>query len=226
MFKVERPNEAPVGLAKDYKSEDVVLKLRDIFYSKCYLCETKRPQAPEVEHFIPQSLDPKRLLTDWNNLFYACRRCNSIKSANDAKLLDCTKVDAFEAIICEVPSRQSKPILIEVNPDYDSVEARNTAELLDDCYNKESTVYRKITRSQLRQDIAKYLAKYMKYVSKLYDDEAGKREKIYAEDRLEVMLQRDFAFHAFWRRMFLEDEILMKSYSHLLIPEEELEKAG
>ncbi|UTZ27703.1 hypothetical protein HB761_13670 [Vibrio campbellii] len=217
MFRIVRPINAPAGLSKGYSSNDVVLKLREIFHKKCYLCETKETSAPEVEHFVPQSLNPK-LATDWNNLFYSCRRCNAIKSSSTKELLDCTKDDVFEAIICELPTRKTKPITIEVSSGYESVATTNTVELLKKCYNREESGYQQITKAELRNKLVRYYRKYLEYSETLLDDESGRREKIHAEDKLERMLQPDFAFHAFWRRMFLDDVELMKHYSHLLDP--------
>lgn len=215
MFRVKRPAPPPEGLTKGFNTEDVVLKLRDIFYSKCYLCESKRVASPEVEHFIPQSLDP--LLEDnWDNLFYSCRRCNSIKSASQNKLLDCTKVDVFEAIILELPLRNSKPISVEVNKNYESEEASNTASLLLKCFNNENSGYQKITRAELRRRILYHCTNFLKYRELLLSDEAGEGEVAHAEGRLKRMVQPTFEFHAFWRRMFIEDEELIRSFSHFL----------
>ncbi|WP_086970068.1 HNH endonuclease [Vibrio coralliirubri] len=218
MFSVDRPEEAPEGLSKGHDSKDVVEKLEEIFHGKCYLCEFKDTLQPEVEHFIPQSLDSE-LAKDWDNLFYSCRRCNSIKSSKPEPLLDCTKEDVFSAILLDLPLRKTRLIEVSVNEGYESERAKNTAALLTLCYNREESGYQKITRSLLRDMLHRYLDKYSEYTSVLLDSESGKREKLRAEDKLERMLQPDFAFHAFWRGIFLDDEKLMKNYNHLLDPE-------
>ncbi|HBT4986517.1 TPA: HNH endonuclease, partial [Klebsiella pneumoniae] len=91
MFNVVRPLQAPESLAsqRTYKSEDVIVALRAMFYNKCYLCEQDSLADPEVEHFIPHENDPS-LKFGWGNLYYACRRCNGIKSNTHVNLLDCT----------------------------------------------------------------------------------------------------------------------------------------
>ena len=216
MFKVERPRIAPVGLAKGYGSPDVVKELRRIFHKKCYLCETKNPMSPEVEHFIPKAANPA-LEKEWNNLFYACRRCNSIKSNSLDELLDCTKEDVFEALIFELPTRKKKPISIQVNQGYESVTATNTVKLLDKCYNREESGYQEITRAELRNQLVRFYGKYYKYSEALLDDDSGIKEKNHAEDKLERMLQIDYPYSCFWRRLFLEDDELMQDYAHLIV---------
>lgn len=217
MFKVVRPKEAPVGLEQGYDSEGVVKILRKVFYRKCYLCETKNPMSPEVEHFIPKSLDPA-LERDWNNLFYACRRCNSIKGSSPDELLDCTKVDVFSMITCELPTLKKKPILVRVNYGYESTEASNTVRLLEKCYNRDESGYQEITRAELRNQLVKYYGKYYKYSEALLDDDSGRTKKEKAADKLERMLQPDYPYSCFWRRLFMEDEELMEDYAHLLNP--------
>jgi 5-methylcytosine-specific restriction endonuclease McrA len=59
--------------------------LRDEFDFRCAYClkrETWGQIASEFEldHFRPQSSNP-RLLLDYQNLVYACRRCNAVKGA-------------------------------------------------------------------------------------------------------------------------------------------------
>ncbi|MFW9713475.1 HNH endonuclease [Vibrio parahaemolyticus] len=217
MFKVERPNNPPAGLKKGYDSDDVVKELRRIFHKKCYLCETKNPMSPEVEHFIPKSANPA-LERDWDNLFYSCRRCNSIKSNSVDTLLDCTKDDVFEALTLELPTRKKKPILVHVNSGYESVAATNTKTLLEKCYNREESGYQEITRAELRSKLVKRYLKYLKYSEKLLDDDSGKKERAKAEDKLERMLQPDYPYSCFWRRLFLEDDELMEEYAHLVTP--------
>lgn len=215
MFKVERPKTPPAGLSRGYDSPDVVKELRRIFHKKCYLCETKNPMSPEVEHFIPKSANPT-LEKEWGNLFYACRRCNSIKSNSLDSLLDCTKDDVFEALIMELPTRKKKPISIQVNLGYESTKATNTADLLDKCYNRNESGYQEITRAELRSQLIRFYGKYYKYSETLLDDDSGKIEKNKAADKLERMLQPDYPYSCFWRRLFLEDDDLMQDYHQLI----------
>ncbi|MCG3767742.1 hypothetical protein EXA23_16420 [Vibrio cincinnatiensis] len=215
MFKVERPKTAPSGLTKGYDSADVVKELKRIFYKKCYLCETKNPMSPEVEHFIPKSANPA-LERDWDNLFYVCRRCNSIKGNSVNVLLDCTKEDVFEALILELPTRKKKPISVHVNRGYESEAASNTKTLLEKCYNREKSGYQEITRAELRSQLVRCYGKYFKYSEKLLDDDSGRNEKTKAADKLERMLQPDYPYSCFWRRLFMEDDELMQDYANLL----------
>ncbi len=64
MVKVKRTFPAPASL------EIEIRQLRDDFHNKCYICEMKNLQDPEVEHLLPHKngkyWDRK---FDWNNLF-------------------------------------------------------------------------------------------------------------------------------------------------------------
>lgn len=79
-----------------YGKPDVVKQLKDDFHNKCYICEMKNLQDPEVEHLLPHKngkyWDRK---FDWNNLFWACGHCNKVKNQEkyDAGIIDCCKLD-------------------------------------------------------------------------------------------------------------------------------------
>jgi hypothetical protein len=70
--------------------------LRDEFAFRCVYCLEREMWYPNradsfaVDHFTPQVLDPTRE-TDYDNLVYACVRCNSAKQANLTEL-DPTRV--------------------------------------------------------------------------------------------------------------------------------------
>ena len=60
MVKVDRSPEAPASLTIEakkktgsYNKEDVIDQLAKDFYGKCYICEIKPVQDPEVEHRLP-----------------------------------------------------------------------------------------------------------------------------------------------------------------------------
>lgn len=99
MVKVERSMPAPASLKEQamkkngsYKEEDVVLRLKKDFHDKCYICELKGLQDPQVEHLLPHKngLYRKRMF-DWDNLFWACSHCNSVKNQSkyEEGIIDC-----------------------------------------------------------------------------------------------------------------------------------------
>ncbi len=60
MIKIERSFPAPASLKTEskkvsgsYSKPDVIKQLRQDFYDKCYICELKNLQDPQVEHLLP-----------------------------------------------------------------------------------------------------------------------------------------------------------------------------
>ena len=60
MVKIERSFPAPASLESEakkvsgsYEQPDVVSRLRKDFHDKCYICELKNLQDPQVEHLLP-----------------------------------------------------------------------------------------------------------------------------------------------------------------------------
>lgn len=77
MVKVERSFPAPDSLAEEakkvdgkYDKPDVIERLKKDFHNKCYICEMKELQDPNVEHLLPHKNGkyPKRKF-GWENLF-------------------------------------------------------------------------------------------------------------------------------------------------------------
>lgn len=60
-----------------YKQSDVKAALKDIYNRKCAYCE-QRVESWQVEHFRPKSIY-YWLAYSWDNLLYACPRCNARK---------------------------------------------------------------------------------------------------------------------------------------------------
>ena len=90
MVKVERSFPAPASLKEEaakkngnYSEKDVVERLKEDFHDKCYICELKELQDPQIEHLLPHKNGkyPERKF-DWNNLFWVCGHCNSVKNQN------------------------------------------------------------------------------------------------------------------------------------------------
>lgn len=210
MFNVTRSPDVPESLSarRSYSEEDVLNKLREIFYDKCYLCEIKDPTSINVEHFDAHqgNLDKK---FDWNNLFYVCGRCNNIKLAKYNNLLDCTKdsVDVFRAIKHLPPHTpyQSKIIIESMATDDKTIE---TAALLDEIFNTEKTINKKITGKYLRKKVFHKYNRFLDLVNEYLDDELPQTRKNEAYERLQVLMSKEQEFSAFIRWVVLEDEYL------------------
>ena len=99
MVKCERIFPAPASLAKRkfYNEEDTVQALKKTFHNKCYICEVQNLQDGVPEHLVPHKGKNDDLKFDWENLFWSCSRCNSIKNCRkyDGKIIDCCKVDYY-----------------------------------------------------------------------------------------------------------------------------------
>lgn len=92
MFNVSKSDRPTHWKTKDYRDPIVVEQLRKDFHEKCYICEQKYFPNLNVEHFIPHEGN-EALKLDWNNLYYACSRCNSIKNKYFDDMLDCCNAD-------------------------------------------------------------------------------------------------------------------------------------
>lgn len=152
MFNVLRSYPAPDSLTRSvsYSEQDVLDELKKIFHDKCYICEAKNPLSINVEHFVPHEGDLS-LKFKWENLFYACGRCNNIKLAIYNDILDCTdeSVDVRSAIKLLPPRALEGPVLIQPQIENDN-KCSNTAQLLEKVYNSEHTPNKSITGAYLR----------------------------------------------------------------------------
>ncbi len=61
MVKIQRSFPAPASLETEsrnpsggsYSEADVIQQLKEDFHDKCYICELRELQDPEVEHLLP-----------------------------------------------------------------------------------------------------------------------------------------------------------------------------
>jgi len=206
MFKVVRSQPGP-DVKKNYLSKEVVFELEKIFYGKCYLCEDIVAD-PQIDHFIPVETD-KNKKYDWNNLYYACSRCNNIKgTASD--LLDCCdpNIDVFKAIKCLCATNKIDDVLVEAQTD--DVKTQNTAQLLHRCYNENNTAIRCISRKQLHERIFQKYSKFLFQSNKLYDISSSEKEKDTAVGELENMIDMAYPFSVFWKWHIKSDTFLFR----------------
>lgn len=217
MFNVIRTNPPPASLARnDYQARDVVETLREIFHDKCYLCEQANISNPEVEHFIPHGNDPS-LKYGWDNLFYVCRRCNGIKSANPAKLLNCSNPDlnVFDEIIHLAGNAVSGEIEVRAarsNPDQETI---NTINLLRRCFNEANTGYRDISKQSLLEEILDEFADYFSFRRILVSRRSLPEEVSNSKERLKLMCDVKYPFSIFWRWHVITDNVLNRKYPNI-----------
>lgn len=82
VFRKLRPSRTTgIAVQKEYKNYREQLK-KD-FNCRCGYCDDRdvpRAERFEIDHFVPQKVDPSRE-ADYSNLVYACRSCNNSKRA-------------------------------------------------------------------------------------------------------------------------------------------------
>lgn len=74
----------------------------------------------------------------WENLFWACSRCNSIKNRReyDGKIIDCCKVDPEKHLRC-IYDPYSRQIIIQAKDLQET--SKMTAQLVNEAFNLENT---------------------------------------------------------------------------------------
>lgn len=141
MVKVERSFPAPESLIAEagkingnYNKPDVVKRLKEDFHDKCYICEIKGLQDPQVEHLLPHKNGLfKERMFDWNNIFWCCGHCNQVKNQEiyDVGIIDCCKEDPEKLLLF---SLCGDDIVVEpVN--CDDAKSRLTAQLIYETFN-------------------------------------------------------------------------------------------
>lgn len=219
MFNVTRTYPAPESIAKkQYNKNDVLNKLKPMFFEKCYLCERDEIQDVEVEHFVPHQSNPA-LKYDWENLYYSCSRCNSIKSNTHINLLDCAdrKTDIGSLICCLMPSTPDGEVKVEAVNKTKCDKTKNTVTLLEKCYNLENTALRGISRETLMEQMWNHYTDLLLARQILRKKKSGRTAKKAAEETIEAMLDVEHPFSIFWRYYYLNDSFLTEHYPHLKI---------
>lgn len=218
MFNVDRTSSQPpssLAFKRRYDSEDVLLELRNIFFDKCYICECKEPTALNVEHLRPHSGDEAKKF-DWNNLYYSCARCNSIKGEGYSGIIDCTdsSIDALRSIKHLPPRTPGSKIDIEATNQLPAT--LETAELLDKVYNAVNTANKAITASYLRKKVFKRYNLFLRYLDVYMDELTADEKKSEAREVIGKILKKQGEFSAFIRWLILDDENLKKDFEDFI----------
>lgn len=206
MVKVDRSFPAPKSLAIEakkvsgsYSQPDVIDQLKKDFHNKCYICELKDLQDPEVEHLLPHKNGkyPERKF-DWNNLFWSCGHCNKVKNQSqyDAGIIDCCKQDPEEFITFTL---KGDNVHIAAKNKNDP-EAVLTAALVQEVFNIKNTGMR-IYKSEMR------FLELNKEMNILYDNLQEMKRKPTSKivmRKLKALLRRESKFAAF-KRNYIRD---------------------
>lgn len=208
MVKVQRSFPAPASLETEsrklsgsYCEPDVIERLKQDFHNKCYICELKDLQDPEVEHLVPHHNGryPERKF-DWNNLFWSCGHCNKVKNQQkyEGGILDCCRQDPEKAVCFRL---KGDGVLVQAKHAEDT-KAVLTAELVQEVFNRKNTGMR-IYKSDMR------LKELKKEMNLLYDSleciKVNPDSKI-AQRKLKALLRRESKFAAFKRNYIRENQ--------------------
>lgn len=206
MFPVHKSADVPASLAANtsYSSKDVIDALSRDFYNKCYICEVKDPISLNVEHFKSHQNDPIKKF-DWNNLFFACARCNNIKRHHFDNILDCT--DPNENVLLSV--RHVFPTTayakhIEIMPMDQRAETRETAMLISKVFNDDNTGNKDLTRVFLKKKLIRKYRVFLELTLDYDDDDTLDEEKHYISRKIKNMLKDEYEFSAFIRWAILD----------------------
>ncbi len=178
----------------------MIERLREDFHNKCYICELKNLQDPEVEHLLPHKNGryPERMF-DWNNLFWACGHCNKVK--NQAKyeegIIDCCRQDPEELISFRF---QKADVIAEAKNPEDS-KAVLTATLVREVFHLKNTAMRDYKRELRFRELNKEM-------NILYDNLEEMKQKPESKAvmrKLKALLRRESGFAAFKRNYVREN---------------------
>lgn len=201
MIKIDRSFPEPISLAEEkrkngtYSTEEVNRRLKEDFHNKCYICELGNLQDPEIEHLLPHKNGkfPERKF-DWENLFWACGRCNGIKAATmyDDGILDCCKQDPEDFFVQWYENDQ---VQISIRKNGDDPVIQRTHHLLNEVYNKTNTGMRIITSQQRIDELCGEMSAFLKSLEEYINDRESKRQ----QRTIRAFLSRRSPFAAFKR---------------------------
>lgn len=216
MFNVVRPMPAPGSLLtqRKYDGDDVHSALQECFYEKCYLCETKKPLDINIEHFDPHMGDASKKFS-WNNLYLVCSRCNNIKLAKYDNLLDCCSISVWDRVKL-TPGFSPKAKGFIISAQYSDEKTLETAQLLNDIYNNDNTINKRLTARSLRAQVVQITHKLTQHMITYYSEDSTDEEKTDAINRMKIMIKKSYPYSAFCRWMIKDDEDLDKLLTPLM----------
>lgn len=199
MYNVDRSFPEPQSLKIEklkisgkYNSEDVLERLVEDFFNKCYLCEEKEISGINVEHLKPHKGDIDKKF-QWENLFLVCPHCNNTKLGNEDEILDCTNPShkIYDWIEYNFISFPKTKVELKVINNIDIV--NNTVTLLNKIYNG-STVNKKFEADNIKKKIMREIQSFENLIFEYVYN--SKKELV---EEIKEKLSRKSAFSAFKR---------------------------
>ncbi|EAB2794216.1 hypothetical protein EA885_22910, partial [Salmonella enterica] len=177
MFNVVRSMPAPGSLLtqRKYDGDDVHSALQECFHEKCYLCETKKPLDINIEHFVPHMGDINKKFS-WANLYLVCSRCNNIKLAKYNNLLDCCSISVWDRVKL-TPGFSPKAKKFIITPQFSDDKTIETAQLLNEIYNNDNTINKRLTARSLRAQVVQITHKLTQHMITYHSEDSTDAEK-------------------------------------------------
>jgi len=161
MTKIERKENPTFN---HYSDESVKDALKKDFFKRCYICEEVTRHF-EVEHFYPQKYF-SHLENSYENLFYACQKCNKIKpkdinTNSENEILNCCEINPDEYIKLELNTKECKVEITKIKdePEHKN-KVRETIKLLNRIYNGENS--NSSSCQDLKDDISNKIEEFRK----------------------------------------------------------------
>jgi uncharacterized protein (TIGR02646 family) len=213
LIYIEKSQPAPTSLVVEkskksgtYRTQEVIDRVSADFHDKCYICESVKPNGINVEHFVPHH-NNRDLMFDWNNLFYSCVHCNSVKGDKYNDILNCTKLeDDVENRLnysFEVFPKFKVSVNAVVNDDN---RAMNTSNLLNEVYTGHTPEQRKVASyivDRIKDEIKNFRAVLLRYLCDKRSDDA---------ERIRIELSASSAFAAFKRQIIKDSPDLFAAF--------------
>jgi len=227
MFNVSKSDRPADWKTKDYRDPVVVEQLRKDFHEKCYICEQKYFPNLNVEHFIPHEGN-EALKLDWNNLYYACSRCNSIKNKYFNDMLDCCNVEHLVEEWIKIYYRMpDDDIEVINNCPTDHVffaKAETSKALISRCFNSENSGIQAVSKEDLREKIIDVHSTFLELRRNFFKnlDDWLIEDKIREAKKIRHRLKSHYAFSAILRGYMEKDSRWRKALEEIEKLESEL----
>jgi len=215
MVYFDKSQPAPACLAVeqakadgDYKCDDVLDRIKDDFFNKCYICEYKEPVTINVEHFKSHQGN-KVLKFDWNNLFWSCAHCNLTKSTYYDDLLNCTiNTDNVETAL-EYKMNPFPHEDVVINILTPSQKATDTKELILKVFNG-TTKLKSLEAANLKTKLLVEIQSFQKDITEYYNDANDDDMNEFLFLKIKRSLSRKSNFTA-WKRWIIRNNPTLKA---------------